>query len=154
MKRKTKVVLGLTAASVVVLGGATVVVRGNGGDQDGPRSVVVERGTVVAKALAVGTIEPETEISVKSKVSGVVRRLVRGEGDYVEAGAPLLEIRPDPTPLELVEARRAAGAAGHRGGELPAGSWTDPARCGSGTSRPSRSWTRRSAGTGRRSCSW
>jgi HlyD family secretion protein len=107
MKRKTKVVLGLTAASVVVLGGATVVVRGNGGDQDGPRSVVVERGTVVARALAVGTIEPETEISVKSKVGGVVRRLFVESGDYVEAGAPLLEIRPDPTPLELVEARRA-----------------------------------------------
>src|SRR5690606_35580621 len=27
-------------------------------------------------------------------------------GDFVRAGAPLLEIRPDPTPLELVEARR------------------------------------------------
>jgi HlyD family secretion protein len=92
---------------VMVLGGGTVVVRGNGDKDTGLRSVVVERGTIVAKALAVGTIEPETEISVKSKVSGVVQRLFVEEGDYVEAGAPLLEIRPDPTPLELVEARRA-----------------------------------------------
>jgi HlyD family secretion protein len=106
MKRRTKIITG-TVAAVVLLGGATVAVRGNGGGGDVPRSVVVERGTIVAKALAVGTIEPETEISVKSKVSGVVQRLFVEEGDHVKAGAPLLEIRPDPTPLELVEARRA-----------------------------------------------
>jgi HlyD family secretion protein len=106
MQRRTKIILGATAA-VVVLGGATVAVRGDSGGDNGVRSVEVTRGTIVAKALAVGTIEPETEISVKSKVSGVVRRSFVEEGDYVEAGAPLLEIRPDPTPLELVEARRA-----------------------------------------------
>jgi HlyD family secretion protein len=106
MRRRTKVILGSTA-TVLVLGAGGIAVRGNGADEAGPRSVTVERGTVVARALAVGTIQPETEISVKSKVSGVVQRLFVEEGEYVEAGAPLLEIRPDPTPLELVEARRA-----------------------------------------------
>jgi HlyD family secretion protein len=106
MRRRTKVILGV-AGAVVVLGGGTVAMRGNGAGDAGLRTVVVDRGTIVAKALAVGTIQPETEISVKSKVSGVVQRLFVEEGDYVEAGAPLLEIRPDPTPLELVEARRA-----------------------------------------------
>ncbi len=106
MKSRTKVILGITTA-ILLLAGATVTVRANGGADDGPRTVVVERGTIVAKALAVGTIEPETEISVKSKVSGVVQHQFMDEGEYVEAGAPLLEIRPDPTPLELVEARRA-----------------------------------------------
>src|SRR5690606_12361502 len=43
---------------------------------------------------------------VKSKVSGVVQRRFADVGDFVRAGDPLLEIRPDPTPLELVEARR------------------------------------------------
>ncbi len=106
MKRRTKVITGTTVL-LLVLGGATAAVRANGTRDADVRSVVVERGTIVAKALAIGTIEPETEISVKSKVSGVVQRLFVEEGDYVEAGAPLLEIRPDPTPLELVEARRA-----------------------------------------------
>jgi HlyD family secretion protein len=106
MKRRGKIILGTTGV-LVVLGGATVVARGDNGDEDGDRAVVVERGTIEAKALAVGTIEPETEITVKSKVSGVVQRAFAEEGDYVEEGAPLLEIRPDPTPLELVEARRA-----------------------------------------------
>ena len=106
MKRRGKIIAGMTVA-FVVLGGATVVARGDSGKDDSAGTVVVERGTITAKALAVGTIEPEVEISVKSKVSGVVQRAFAEEGDYVEAGAPLLEIRPDPTPLELVEARRA-----------------------------------------------
>jgi HlyD family secretion protein len=57
--------------------------------------------------LAVGTIVPEIEVGVKAKVSGVVRRRYAGPGDFVRAGDPLLEIKPDPTPLELVEGRRA-----------------------------------------------
>ena len=106
MKRRGKIIAGLIVLFVIV-GGATVVAWGEDGEGEGARSVVVERGTIAAKALAVGTIEPETEITVKSKVSGVVQRAFAEEGEYVEEGAPLLEIRPDPTPLELVEARRA-----------------------------------------------
>lgn len=107
MKRRSKIILMGLGGAVVVLASASVVVRGESGEDSGIRSVVVERGTVQAKALAVGTIEPEIEITVKSKVSGVVQRAFAEEGEYVEEGAPLLEIRPDPTPLELVEARRA-----------------------------------------------
>lgn len=69
-------------------------------------TVQVVRADLVDKALAVGTIEPEVEVSVESKVSGVVHRRFADVGDFVRAGDPLLEIRPDPTPLELVEARR------------------------------------------------
>lgn len=106
MKRRSKIILGVTGAVIVALGGATVLTRGARGEADERRTVTVERGTIVAKALAVGTIEPEVEVTVKSKVSGVVQRSFAEEGDYVDVGDPLLEIRPDPTPLELVEARR------------------------------------------------
>ena len=111
MKRSRKIGLGLTGA-VVVLAGATFMTQRASGESDGRRTVVVERGSIVAKALAVGTIEPQVEVTVKSKVSGVVQRAFAEEGDYVEIGDPLLEIRPDPTPLELVEARRAVELRG------------------------------------------
>ena len=68
--------------------------------------IFAEIGTVVEKALAVGTIEPENEIEVKSKISGVVSKIFAEPGDYVRQGDPLIEVRPDPTPLELAEARR------------------------------------------------
>jgi HlyD family secretion protein len=68
--------------------------------------VKVIRGNIVDKALAVGTIEPEQEISVKSQVSGAVSRIFSDAGTFVKAGQSLLEVRPDPTPLELAEAKR------------------------------------------------
>lgn len=68
--------------------------------------IKVTRGTIVDKALAVGTIEPENEISVKSKISGVVKKIFVEPGTYVKAGEPLLEVKPDPTPLELADAKR------------------------------------------------
>lgn len=107
MKRSGRIIVAGVGGAVLVLAGASVMVGGGEGSDEGPRVVVVERGRVERKALAVGAIEPEVEVTVKSKVSGVVQREFAGEGDYVEAGAALLEIRPDPTPLELVEARRA-----------------------------------------------
>jgi len=105
MKRRTKVILG--AIALVSLGGVGYAAVKNGGsDDEGLRTVDVERGEIVDKALAVGRIEPEIEVSVKSKISGVVSREFADVGDFVRAGDLLLEIKPNPTPLELVETRR------------------------------------------------
>jgi HlyD family secretion protein len=68
--------------------------------------VIAELGTVVEKALATGTIEPDNEIEIKSKISGVVSQIFAEPGDYVQKGDPLIEVSPDPTPLELAEAKR------------------------------------------------
>jgi len=68
--------------------------------------VKVVRGNIIEKALAVGTIEPENEISVKSKVGGVVKHIYADAGTFVHAGDPLLEVKPDPAPIELADAKR------------------------------------------------
>mgnify|MGYP001355489478 FL=1 len=105
MKTRTKIVLG--GIGIAVIAGAVSLLQADDRrDEDGAPTVEVTRGEIVDRALAVGTIEPEVQISVKSKVSGVVQRRFAEMGDFVRAGSPLLEIRPDPTPLELVEARR------------------------------------------------
>ena len=65
------------------------------------------RGDIREKALAVGTIEPEKEIKVKSTIPGIVAEVLFKVGDAVREGAPLFKISPNPTPLEYVEARRA-----------------------------------------------
>ena len=106
MKKLTKLTLiGLGVVIVVGGGAAAASARSSDGDT-GAATVKVTRADIVDKALAVGTIEPEITVSVKSKVSGVVNRSLAEAGAYVAEGQPLLEIRPDPTPLELVEARR------------------------------------------------
>jgi len=68
--------------------------------------VAVSRGDIQEKALAVGTIEPEQEIKVKSTISGIVSEVLFKVGDRITEGTSLFKISPNPTPLEYVETRR------------------------------------------------
>jgi len=106
MKRRTKLALGIIGLAVVGGAATALAAAGSRKGDDNVKTVAAERGTIVDKALAVGRIEPEVEIGVKSQISGVVQRRYAEEGQFVRAGAPLLEIKPTPTPLELAEARR------------------------------------------------
>src|SRR5437899_4545493 len=104
MKRRTVIIV---ATVVAVLGLGAMAATGRlSGKREGPRAVAVARGSLVDKALAVGTIEPRVEVSVKSILAGVVRQRFAAVGDFVKRGQPLLEISPNPTPLEMVELRR------------------------------------------------
>ena len=100
---------GFVGVGVLLLaGGAAAVLysKSTSAKDKGFKTVAATRGPVVEKALAVGAIRPKHEIAVKSKISGIVHRSFREVGDRVQAGDPLFEILPDPTPLELTEARR------------------------------------------------
>jgi HlyD family secretion protein len=106
MKKKKRVIIS-TIGAAILIGGAFLLFGGSRHTGEvGLPSVKVARGNIVDKALAVGTVEPENEISVKSKVSGVVKRIFADAGAFVKAGEPLLEVKPDPTPLELADAKR------------------------------------------------
>ncbi len=109
MKKKILITSAVVVVLVVV---GFVFFRGsNDPKENALPKIKVQKGNIVDKALAVGTIEPENEISVKSKVSGVVSRIFADVGTYVKGGQPLLELKPDPTPLEVVEAKRQAQLA-------------------------------------------
>lgn len=103
---KKKIMFSSIGAVVLVVAAFFLFGGSKKGDDSALPRVKVVKGNIVDKALAVGTIEPENEISVKSKVSGAVSRIFADAGTFVRAGQPLLEVRPDPTPLELAEAKR------------------------------------------------
>ncbi|MCP4634618.1 MAG: efflux RND transporter periplasmic adaptor subunit [candidate division Zixibacteria bacterium] len=100
----------VTIGSVIVIILASAIwyafLSGNGKAEDGIKTFPVERGTIIDKALAVGEIQPNNEVGVKSKISGIVDKLQVEVGDYVSKGQALMEIRPDPTPLESAEAQK------------------------------------------------
>jgi HlyD family secretion protein len=105
MKRK-KLIITVVILLVAAGGGYFLLKGSKHGDDQAAAPVKAVRGNIIDKALAVGTIEPENEISIKSKSSGVVKRIFADAGTYVRAGQPLMEVRPDPTPLELADAKR------------------------------------------------
>jgi HlyD family secretion protein len=100
---------------LVVLAGASAGLYAwtrNGKKGDGGfKQVEVTQGSIVEKAVAVGQIQPRQKFSVKSKISGIVKRALVQVGDTVQAGDPLFEIAPDPTPLEVTEVDRQVESA-------------------------------------------
>ncbi len=68
--------------------------------------IPVKRGLVTVKALAIGQVVPKHEISIKSKIRGIVKKRFVKVGGIVKKGDSLTEIDPDPTPLEFTQAKR------------------------------------------------
>ncbi|MCZ6634744.1 MAG: HlyD family efflux transporter periplasmic adaptor subunit [bacterium] len=102
---KKWIIAGLLCA--VVGGVAVAFTRTDSEDGDqGPKTVTVELGTLVDKALVTGEIAPRHEVDVKSKISGTVARIFVQEGERVNLGDPVLEVRPNPTPLEYAQKKR------------------------------------------------
>src|SRR5689334_175442 len=100
---------------LVLLAGASAGVyawtRSGKNNANGLKEVDVTTGSIVEKAVAVGQIQPRQKFSVKSKISGIVRRSMIQVGDTVKAGDPLFEIAPDPTPMEVTEVDRQVDSA-------------------------------------------
>lgn len=101
-----KKILLFSFIAVIIGGVLFFAIDGSANKDEGPRTFPVERGSIIDKALAVGRIEPKREISIKSKISGLVRKKYVEIGDQVTKGDPLFDIAPDPTPLEFAEATR------------------------------------------------
>ncbi|HMF08390.1 MAG TPA: efflux RND transporter periplasmic adaptor subunit [Thermoanaerobaculia bacterium] len=100
---KTAILLAVLAAAAA---GLYAWARASKDDKDGLKLVTVGSGAITEKAIAVGQIQPRQKFSVKSKISGIVRRCMVEVGDHVRAGDALFEIAPDPTPQELTDVDR------------------------------------------------
>ncbi len=105
MKKNRKYVIrGLFA--LLAVAALYFLFAGGNGKKDELKLVEASRGTVVEKAMAVGTIEPEKEVRVKSAIPGIVSQVLFRVGDRVKRGQPLLTVLPNPTPLDYAESRR------------------------------------------------
>lgn len=105
MGKVVKVLIVLVILSAFVVG-AYAYLQSRGTGDDGVKKVEVTVGSITDKAVAVGKIEPRVKFHVKSKISGIVKHCHAEIGDRIQAGDPLFDIVPDPTPAERVEAER------------------------------------------------
>ncbi len=103
LKKVLYITIPLIAVGAIVF---FFVGDGSAKKEDILKTVPVKKGTIIDKALAVGRIQPRHEISVKSKVGGLVKKIYADVGDKVTIGDPLFDIAPDPTPIEYADAKR------------------------------------------------
>jgi HlyD family secretion protein len=102
MKKVIIIVIVLVIVAIIVL----YVMKMRKGKEDGITLVDVKKGEIIEKAMAIGQIVPKQEIIVKSKISGIVKKVYVDVGDIVKPGDNLIDIKPDPTPMEYAEAKR------------------------------------------------
>jgi HlyD family secretion protein len=98
--------LGLFGAAVVLLAVFGVMAaRGNGKTVDESRLATVEKSDLARSVVATGKIQPLTKVQIKSKASGIVKRLLVHYGDRVEEGQVLAELDKELLEAYVREAR-------------------------------------------------
>ena len=92
-KRRKRIIYGSIAAVVllVIVGGVYAATSG-GTKIDPSKLAKVEKGDLAKSVVATGKIEPITKVEIKSKASGIVKKLYVEYGDKVKKGQLLAEL--------------------------------------------------------------
>jgi HlyD family secretion protein len=104
-KRKRLLYAGgsLLALTLIVLG-VTAATRG-GTKLDPTKLAKVERGDLAKSVVATGKVEPITKVEIKSKASGIVKKLLVDAGDQVKKGQVLCELDREEIQAQVNSAR-------------------------------------------------
>jgi HlyD family secretion protein len=109
--RKRLIWMGVLA---VVLGGAGYGVRAAlkpDNKIDPSKIASIERGSIARSVVATGKIEPRSTVEVKSKASGIVKKLYVDYSDYVHQGQVLAELDKENLEAALRESKANLQAA-------------------------------------------
>ena len=120
-KKKRRIWWIGSIAVVIVLIGAVVTKATSGSTKIDPTKIAsVEQGDLAKSVVATGKVQPITKVEVKSKASGIVKKLLVDAGDRVKEGQVLAEldkeelqaqVRGDEAQLSAAEANLRAAEA-------------------------------------------
>src|SRR5713226_9456632 len=110
-RRKRIIIWSSIAAGVLALVVTGVLIASSSGTKIDPSKLAkVEKGDLAKSVVATGKIEPITKVEIKSKASGIVKKLLVEYGDRVKKGQLLAQL--DKIEIEAgVEQSRASLAA-------------------------------------------
>ncbi len=100
--------------TVLVLAGAAIGVRAAlkpSKDIDPSKLASIEKGSIARSVVATGKIEPRSTVEVKSKASGIVKKLYVDYGDFVKQGQVLAELDKEELQARLRESKASVQAA-------------------------------------------
>src|SRR5580698_5182931 len=105
-RRKRIIIYGSIAAVLVLLIAGGLIAATTGGTKIDPSKLAkVEKGDLAKSVVATGKIEPITKVEVKSKASGIVKKLYVDYGDKVKKGQVLAELDRDEIQARVDQAR-------------------------------------------------
>jgi len=92
-KRKKRIIIISIVVLVVLLFVGVVYAFSHGGTKIDPTKLAkVEKGDLAKSVVATGKVEPITKVEVKSKASGIVKKLMVDAGDKVKKGQLLAQL--------------------------------------------------------------
>jgi HlyD family secretion protein len=111
-KRSKKLYFIIGGVVLLVLIGVGVVIASSGGSKiDKSKLAKVEQTDIAKSVVATGKIEPITKVEIKSKASGIVKRLLVDAGDSVKTGQVLAELDKEEIQARVRESRASLEAA-------------------------------------------
>jgi HlyD family secretion protein len=111
-KRNRRIIYTVTGVAVVLVtvGGLIAATRG-GTKIDQSKLARVDRGDLAKSVVATGKVEPITKVEIKSKASGIVKKLCVDAGDRVKRGQVLAELDKDEIEAHVAQAKAQAEAS-------------------------------------------
>ena len=106
-KKRNRRLLYIVIGVVLVLGAVIgVIAAARGGTKIDPSKLAkVERGDLAKSVVATGKVEPITKVEIKSKASGIVKKLYVDAGDRVKKGQLLAELDKEEIEARVAQAK-------------------------------------------------
>ena len=112
-KKRRNRMIWIGVAVVLVLGTVVgVIAATRGGTKIDPSKLAkVEKGDLAKSVVATGKVEPITKVEIKSKASGIVKKLYVDAGDRVKKGQVLAELDREEISAQVAQARASMEAS-------------------------------------------
>ena len=111
-KRRKRIIIMSVVVGVVLLGALGLYAFTRGGTKiEDSKLAKVTRDDLAKNVVATGKVEPITKVEVKSKASGIVKRLYVEYGDRVKKGQLLAQLDKEEIQAQVDQSRAALAAA-------------------------------------------
>ena len=111
-KRRRLMIWGGVGLGIVLLIAVGVIAAKSGGTKIDPSKLAkVEKGDLAKSVVATGKVTPITKVEVKSKASGIVKKLLVDYGDRVKQGQLLAQLDKIEIEAQVAQSKAALEAA-------------------------------------------
>jgi HlyD family secretion protein len=110
-KRNRIIIISVVVVVIVLIVGVAVAFSRGSSKIDPSKLAKVEKGDLAKSVVATGKVEPITKVEVKSKASGIVKKLLVEYGDRVKRGQLLAQLDKIEIEAGVEESRAALQAA-------------------------------------------
>ncbi len=104
-KKKRWIIFSIVAVALIALVVVAVAATRGGTKIDPTKLAKVEKGDLAKSVVATGKVTPITKVEIKSKASGIVKKLYVDAGDKVHTGQVLAELDRDEIMAQVNSAR-------------------------------------------------